>query len=61
MRDESRSRGKNKMVNREEKTIEKYKKSIYNKASTVNEDADYDEDDDNLNYESNNIQPIQRK
>ena len=61
MRDESRMRGKNKMVNREEKTIEKYKKHIYNKASPVNEDADYDDDDDNLDYESNNTQPIQRK
>ena len=61
MRDESRMRGKNKMVNREEKAIEKYKKHIYNKASPVSEDADYDEDDDNLDYESNNIQPIQRK
>lgn len=61
MRDESRTRGKNKMVNREEKAIEKYKKHIYNKASTVNEDADYDEDDDTLDYESNYIQPIQRK
>jgi NAD-dependent DNA ligase len=61
MRDESRTRGKNKMVNREEKAIEKYKKHIYNKASTVIEDADYDDDDDNLDYESNYIQPIQRK
>jgi len=48
-------------VNRAEKTIEKYKKHIYNKASPVNEDADYDDDDDNLDYESNNTQPIQRK
>ena len=60
LRDESR-RGKNKTATRLEKAIEKYKKHIYNVASTVNEDADYYEDDDNLDNESDYIQPIQRK
>ena len=61
MRDESRMRGKNKMVNREEKTIEKYKKHIYNEASPVNEDADDDVFDDDINDESNHTRFIQRK
>ena len=61
MRDESRTRGKNKMVNREEKAIEKYKKHIYNDASPVNEDADDDVFDDNIDDESNHTRFIQRK
>jgi len=60
MRDESRGR-KNKTATRAEKSIEKHKKHIYNKASPVNEDADYDEFDDNIDDESNHTRFIQRK
>jgi len=61
VRDESRRGSKNKTATRLEKAIEKYKKHIYNKASTVNEDADYDDFDDIEYYETNYTQPIQRK
>lgn len=60
LRDESR-RGKNKTATRLEKAIEKYKKHIYNDASPVNEDAEDDEFDDNIDDESNHTRFIQRK
>jgi hypothetical protein len=60
MRDEVRGR-KNKTATRLEKAIEKYKKHIYNDASPVNEDADDNEFDDNIDDESNHTRFIQRK
>lgn len=59
LRDESR-RGKNKTATRLEKAIEKYKKHIYNVASPVNEDAEDDDFDDNID-DGNYTRPIQRK
>jgi len=63
IRDENRSsRGKNKTATREEKSIDKYRKLIYNKASPVNEDAEYDAfDEDTFDNETNHTQFIQRK
>lgn len=58
-RDENRGH-KNKTATREEKLIDKHRKFIYNKASPVNEDAEDDDFDDNLDNESNHTQPIQR-
>lgn len=60
IRDENRGR-KPKTVTREEKSIEKHRKHIYNKASTVIEDAEYDEFDEDLYDETNHTQFIQRK
>ena len=61
IRDENRSR-RPKTANWEEKSIEKHRKHIYNVASPVNEDAEYDEfDDDNFDDETNHTQFIQRK
>jgi hypothetical protein len=61
VRDESRKGIKNKTATRLEKAIEKYKKHIYNDASPVNEDADDDVFDDNIDDESNHTRFIQRK
>ena len=61
VRDESRKGIKNKTATRLEKAIEKYKKHIYNNASPVNEDADDDVFDDNIDDESNHTRFIQRK
>ena len=61
VRDESRKGTKNKTATMLEKAIEKYKKHIYNNASPVNEDADDDVFDDNIDDESNHTRFIQRK
>ena len=61
VRDESRKGNRNKTATRLEKAIEKYKKHIYNIASPVNEDADDNEFDDNIDDESNHTRFIQRK
>lgn len=60
VRDESRRGSKNKTATRLEKAIEKYKKHIYNVASSVNEDAEDDDFDDNID-DGNYTRPIQRK
>jgi hypothetical protein len=54
--------GKSKTVNREDKTFDKYKKSIYNIASLEEfRDDLYDEFDDNTDHESNHTKSIHRK
>lgn len=62
MREESYVHRKNKTVNREQKVLDKYKKTIYNIASTEeSEDALYDEYDEFTHYESKHTKSIHRK
>lgn len=58
LREEGRGQ-KNKTATREEKTIDKYKKYIYNNISS--EDGDLDDDFDDNYYETNHTEIIQRK
>ena len=60
LREEGRGH-KNKTATREEKIIDKHKKYIYNNVSSVDEDAEYDDFDDDEYYESNHTKSIQRK
>lgn len=52
LRDDSTRQGRPKTATRLEKSIEKYKKSIYN---SIHEDLDDEEFDDKENYESKTI------
>jgi hypothetical protein len=49
-----------KTENRSNKSFDKYKKSIYNRLSSEDDDIDYEFDERDYN-ESNHTQPIQRK
>ena len=57
-RDADSTRGRNKSVDWQEKSIDKHKKLIYNKASTEELYDDFDEEDRNETF---NTTPIQRK
>ena len=57
-RDSETSRGRNKSVDWQEKSIDKHKKLIYNKTSTEELYDDFDEEDRNETF---NTTPIQRK
>jgi hypothetical protein len=49
-----------KTENRSDKSFDKYRKSIYNRLSSEDDDTDYELDERDYN-ESNHTQPIQRK
>jgi hypothetical protein len=58
LREEGRGH-KNKTATREEKTIDKHRKYIYNSVSS--EDDDVDDDFDDTYYETNHTKSIHRK
>ena len=57
-RDTESTRGRNKSVDWQEKSIDKHKKLIYNKTSAEELYDDFDEEDRNETF---NTTPIQRK